>query len=101
MFVNIPGETVPGFSSSCGTIVMYKLFGRALFLGGLRALEAGAGDPSCDLAVLAALLSSAMGLSVPRGTCFLGEVGLTGEFRRCECAHIVCFLIRVYYMVSA
>ena len=50
--------------------------------GGMRALDGGRGDPSCDLAVIASLLSSATGVSLPASALFLGEVSLTGELRR-------------------
>jgi DNA repair protein RadA/Sms len=38
-------------------------------------------DPSIDLAVLSALLSSFEDVSLPLHTCFAGEVGLSGEIR--------------------
>lgn len=38
-------------------------------------------DPSIDLAVLAAILSSTLDLSIPFNWCFAGEVGLSGEIR--------------------
>ncbi|MER3471262.1 MAG: DNA repair protein RadA [Chitinophagaceae bacterium] len=38
-------------------------------------------DPSIDLAVLVALLSSYEDVSVPHNICFAGEVGLSGEIR--------------------
>ena len=38
-------------------------------------------DPSIDLAVLSALLSSYEDVSLPMHTCFAGEVGLSGEIR--------------------
>ena len=38
-------------------------------------------DPSLDLAVLSALLSSYEDVSIPMLTCFAGEVGLSGEIR--------------------
>ncbi|MEO6682365.1 MAG: DNA repair protein RadA [Ginsengibacter sp.] len=38
-------------------------------------------DPSIDLAVLSALLSSYEDVSIPMLTCFAGEVGLSGEIR--------------------
>jgi DNA repair protein RadA/Sms len=38
-------------------------------------------DPSIDLAVLCALLSSYEDVSVPQHICFAGEVGLSGEIR--------------------
>jgi DNA repair protein RadA/Sms len=57
----------------------FKLAGKDVFLnlaGGLKIQ-----DPSIDLAVVAAILSSSEDLSLPRGTCFAGEVGLSGEIR--------------------
>lgn len=44
--------------------------------GGLR-IE----DPSIDLAVLAALLSSYEDIPLPQQVCFAGEIGLSGEIR--------------------
>ena len=38
-------------------------------------------DPSIDLAVLSALLSSYEDISLPAHICFAGEVGLSGEIR--------------------
>ena len=38
-------------------------------------------DPSIDLALLAALLSSFEDVPLPYHTCFAGEVGLSGEIR--------------------
>src|SRR6185369_5000153 len=38
-------------------------------------------DPSIDLAVLSALLSSYEDVPIPHSVCFAGEVGLSGEIR--------------------
>jgi DNA repair protein RadA/Sms len=38
-------------------------------------------DPSCDLAIAAALASAAAGIAPPSGSAFVGEVGLTGMVR--------------------
>jgi DNA repair protein RadA/Sms len=38
-------------------------------------------DPSIDLAVLSALLSSFEDIPLPRNVCFAGEIGLSGEVR--------------------
>ena len=38
-------------------------------------------DPSIDLAVLCALLSSYEDVALPQQICFAGEVGLSGEIR--------------------
>lgn len=62
-----------------------QLRGCDLFLnvpGGLRLLEAKQADPTADLAVGAALLSSALGKAPPTHTIFLGEISLTGQLRR-------------------
>lgn len=51
-----------------------ELFGASS--GGVRV-----DDPACDLAVAAALVSAATGLSPPRDAAFVGEVSLTGLVR--------------------
>lgn len=38
-------------------------------------------DPGIDLAIVSALISSLQDVSVPKDTCFAGEVGLSGEIR--------------------
>jgi len=38
-------------------------------------------DPSCDLAVIASVLSSNFDFAIPPTFCFAGEVGLSGEIR--------------------
>jgi DNA repair protein RadA/Sms len=38
-------------------------------------------DPAIDLGVICAILSSNADLPIPVGTCFAGEVGLSGEIR--------------------
>lgn len=38
-------------------------------------------DPAIDLAIISALLSSAVDVSTPTNYCFAGEVGLSGEIR--------------------
>ena len=38
-------------------------------------------DPAIDLAVLAAILSSSLDISIEPGICMAGEVGLSGEIR--------------------
>lgn len=38
-------------------------------------------DPACDLAVVAAVLSSNFDVAIPSDVCFAGEVGLSGEIR--------------------
>ncbi len=38
-------------------------------------------DPSCDLGVLIAIASSFLQKTIPADTCYIGEVGLSGEIR--------------------
>jgi DNA repair protein RadA/Sms len=38
-------------------------------------------DPAIDLAVISSVLSSNLDMSIEKGVCFSGEVGLTGEIR--------------------
>ena len=57
----------------------FKLGQKDVFLnmaGGLRIT-----DPACDLAVIAAVLSSTFDFAISGDTCFAGEVGLSGEIR--------------------
>ena len=57
----------------------FKLSAKDVFLnmaGGLKV-----SDPACDLAVIAAVLSSNFDFAVPATSCFAGEVGLSGEVR--------------------
>ncbi len=57
----------------------FKLAQKDVFLniaGGLRV-----NDPATDLAVLAAVLSSSLDISIEPGVCMAGEAGLSGEIR--------------------
>ncbi|MDR2385256.1 MAG: DNA repair protein RadA [Tannerella sp.] len=57
----------------------FKLVQKDVFLniaGGLRV-----NDPATDLAVISAVLSSSLDISIDRGVCMAGEVGLSGEIR--------------------
>lgn len=57
----------------------FKLGVKDVFInmaGGLRV-----SDPACDLAIIAAVLSSNFDFAIPSDTCFAGEVGLSGEVR--------------------
>jgi len=57
----------------------FKLVQKDVFLniaGGLRV-----NDPAIDLAVISAILSSSLDISIEQGTCMSGEVGLSGEIR--------------------
>ena len=57
----------------------FKLGQKDVFLnmaGGLRVT-----DPACDLATIAAVLSSTFDTPVPSNVCFAAEVGLSGEIR--------------------
>ena len=57
----------------------FKLNIKDVFLnmaGGLKV-----SDPACDLAVIAAVLSSNFDFAIPSDVCFAGEIGLSGEIR--------------------
>lgn len=57
----------------------FNLGSKDVFLnitGGMRV-----DDPAIDLGVICAILSSNADLPIPAGTCFVGEVGLSGEIR--------------------
>lgn len=57
----------------------FRLSTKDVFLnmaGGLKVSE-----PACDLAVIAAVLSSNFDYAIPTDICFAGEVGLSGEIR--------------------
>ena len=57
----------------------FHLCAKDVFLnmaGGLKV-----SDPACDLAVIAAVLSSNFDYALPGDCCFAGEVGLSGEIR--------------------
>jgi len=57
----------------------FRLSAKDVFLnmaGGLRV-----SDPACDLAVIAAVLSSNFDYPIPSDVCFAAEVGLSGEIR--------------------
>ncbi len=57
----------------------FKLVQKDVFLniaGGLKV-----NDPAIDLAVISAILSSSLDISIEPGTCLAGEVGLSGEIR--------------------
>lgn len=57
----------------------FKLAQKDVFLniaGGLRV-----NDPAIDLAVLSAMLSSSLDISIETGVCMAGEIGLSGEIR--------------------
>lgn len=57
----------------------FKLIQKDVFLniaGGLKV-----NDPAMDLAVISAVLSSSLDISIEKGICMTGEVGLSGEIR--------------------
>ena len=57
----------------------FRLGAKDVFLnmaGGLKI-----SDPACDLAVIAAILSSNFDCTIPSDVCFAAEVGLSGEIR--------------------
>lgn len=59
--------------------VGFKLAQKDVFLniaGGLKV-----NDPSLDLAIICAILSSNVDMTIQQGTCMCGEIGLSGEIR--------------------
>ncbi|HEY1870560.1 MAG TPA: DNA repair protein RadA [Chitinophagaceae bacterium] len=82
-----PQRTVTGFDLRRLQLLLAVLEKRAGFHFGIKDvfLNLAGGlkveDPSIDLAVLCALLSSYEDTPIPHHTCFAGEVGLSGEIR--------------------
>lgn len=82
-----PQRSVTGFDSKRMNMLLavlekrvgFKLAQKDVFLnlaGGIKV-----NDPSLDLAVISAILSSNVDMVIPRTTCLTGEVGLSGEIR--------------------
>jgi DNA repair protein RadA/Sms len=82
-----PQRTVSGFDLRRLQLLLAVLEKRGGFHFGIKDvfLNIAGGlkveDPSVDLAVLCALLSSFEDLPIPQHLCFAGEVGLSGEIR--------------------
>ncbi|HEY9362893.1 MAG TPA: DNA repair protein RadA [Chitinophagaceae bacterium] len=82
-----PQRTVSGFDSRRLQLLLAVLEKRGGFHFGLKDvfLNIAGGlkveDPSIDLAILSALLSSFEDVPVPQHICFAGEIGLSGEIR--------------------
>lgn len=82
-----PQRTVSGFDTRRLQLLLAVLEKRGGFHFGVKDvfLNLAGGlkveDPSMDLAVLVALLSSYEDVPVPHDLCFAGEVGLSGEIR--------------------
>ena len=82
-----PQRTVSGFDLRRLQLLLAVLEKRGGFHFGIKDvfLNIAGGlkieDPSIDLAVLCALLSSYEDAPIPHHTCFAGEVGLSGEIR--------------------
>ena len=82
-----PQRTVSGFDLRRMQLLLAVLEKRGGFHFGVKDvfLNIAGGlkveDPSIDLAVLCALLSSYEDVAVPHNICFAGEVGLSGEIR--------------------
>lgn len=82
-----PQRSVTGFDSKRMNMLLavlekrvgFKLAQKDVFLniaGGLKV-----NDPTLDLAVICAILSSNVDLVIPKSVCMSGEVGLSGEIR--------------------
>lgn len=82
-----PQRTVSGFDARRLQLLLAVLEKRGGFHFGVKDvfLNIAGGlkveDPSIDLAVMAALLSSYEDVAIPHNICFAGEVGLSGEIR--------------------
>ena len=82
-----PQRTVSGFDLRRLQLLLAVLEKRGGFHFGVKDvfLNIAGGlkieDPSSDLAVLCALLSSFEDVTLPQHTCFAGEIGLSGEIR--------------------
>ncbi|HYO21193.1 MAG TPA: DNA repair protein RadA [Flavisolibacter sp.] len=82
-----PQRTVSGFDTRRLQLLLAVLEKRGGFHFGVKDvfLNLAGGlkveDPSIDLAVMAALLSSFEDVAIPHDVCFAGEVGLSGEIR--------------------
>ena len=82
-----PQRTVTGFDLRRLQLLLAVLEKRGGFAFGMKDVFVNiAGglkieDPSLDLAVILALLSSYEDVPLPQGLCFAGEVGLNGEIR--------------------
>ena len=82
-----PQRTVSGFDTRRLQLLLAVLEKRGGFHFGLKDvfLNLAGGlkveDPSIDLAVMAALLSSFEDIAISHDVCFAGEVGLSGEIR--------------------
>jgi DNA repair protein RadA/Sms len=82
-----PQRTVSGFDLRRLQLLLAVLEKRGGFHFGVKDvfLNIAGGlkveDPSIDLAVLCALLSSYEDVAIPHNVCFAGEVGLSGEIR--------------------
>lgn len=82
-----PQRSVTGFDSKRMNMLLavlekrvgFKIGQKDVFLniaGGLKV-----NDPALDLAVIAAILSSNVDMTIDRSTCLTGEIGLSGEIR--------------------
>lgn len=82
-----PQRSVTGFDSKRMNMLLavlekrvgFKLGQKDVFLniaGGLKV-----NDPALDFAIISAILSSNVDMTIDNGTCFAGEVGLSGEIR--------------------
>ncbi len=82
-----PQRTVTGFDLRRLQLLLAVLEKRGGFAFGMKDVFVNiAGglkieDPSLDLAIILALLSSYEDIPMPQGICFAGEVGLNGEIR--------------------
>jgi DNA repair protein RadA/Sms len=82
-----PQRTVSGFDLRRLQLLLAVLEKRGGFQFGMKDVFVNiaggikADDPSIDLAIVSALLSSFEDVALPQKVCFSGEVGLSGEIR--------------------
>jgi DNA repair protein RadA/Sms len=87
LFQRTPQRTVSGFDLRRLQLLLAVLDKRGGFHFGTKDvfINIAGGikteDPSIDLAIVCALLSSYEDVSLPQHICFAGEVGLSGEIR--------------------
>lgn len=86
-YLNSPRRTVVGWDMNRLFMILAVLESktkisfsdRDVYLGIVGGLKIS--EPACDLAVALSLLSSRKNIIIPKATCAIGEIGLTGEIR--------------------
>ena len=81
-----PRRVALGIDPGRLALLLAVLEGTGVPLAAREVVASGAGgldvrEPACDLAIVAAIVSSARGVAVPEGAVAFGEIGLLGEVR--------------------